>query len=58
MKQPYTRAEIEDEEGPYFAGWVVCAVCGYRHVEVHPIGMYARGECPRCGAMACDPELG
>ena len=50
--------ERDEWIGQWFTGWVTCEACGDRHVTVQPVCV-ERGECPKCGAMACvsDEEM-
>ena len=44
----------------WWAGWVVCDVCGNRHVSVIETDADRANlddqECPNCSCMSCDPE--
>lgn len=42
----------------WWTGWVVCNICGHKHVaviEIEGSEPTVRMECSRCHAIACDP---
>lgn len=58
VKISYKKSWLEESERlRWWAGWVVCAVCGNRHVSVIPFeeDNLDDQECPGCGCMSCDP---
>ena len=56
-------AVIHEPEVRWLCAVVECRVCTNQHVSVSPIFVHHSGrteggeglECPKCGAMACDP---
>lgn len=45
-------------DGRWRHGWVVCRICGHRHMSVWPMDIVdeCAQECSRCGHLACEPE--
>lgn len=46
------------DDGRWWSGWLICAVCDHRHVAVCPLAPDEYepppgGECPRCASMSC-----